>query len=58
MIARSRRYEQTMPLRLSLHDIKCYAELFGLPIDFDLFSECIFMIDDDFIEAQSKIKRA
>ena len=47
-----------MPLRLSLHDIKCYAELFGLPIDFDLFSECIFMIDDDFIEAQSKIKRA
>lgn len=54
VIARSRRYEQSMPLKLSLHDIKCYLESFDNPFDFELFSSCIFMIDDDFIEAQSK----
>lgn len=54
VIARSRRYEHGFALRLSLHDIKCYVESFDNPIDFELFSSCIFMIDDDFIEAQSK----
>ena len=53
-IARARRYEQGFALRLSLHDIKCHVECFGSPIHFELLSACIFMIDDDFIEQQSK----
>lgn len=53
-IARARQYEQGFALRLSLHDIKCYVESFEMPIDFELLSACIFMIDDDFIEQQSK----
>lgn len=57
MIAKSRRYEQTMPLSLSLHDIKCYVECHGIAIDFDLFASCIFMIDNEFIKSQAKIRR-
>lgn len=57
-IARSRRYEGGVPLTLSSMEIQSYLSLNELPIDLDIFMECIYMLDNDFIDkSQEAIKR-
>ena len=39
-------------------EIQSYLSLNELPIDFDIFMECIYMLDNDFIDkSQEAIKR-
>ncbi|TCB51140.1 hypothetical protein E0H80_06200 [Acinetobacter sp. ANC 4779] len=52
-IARSRRYEHT-PLALGAEDIKSYLELYELPCELHIFIDCIFALDNLFIDESHK----
>lgn len=55
-IARGRRYEGGVPLTISPLEIQAYLSLNELPIELDVFMECIYMLDNDFIDkAQSRM---
>lgn len=57
-IARSRRYENGIPLTLSMRDILDYLSMIELPCSEDAFTESVFMLDNIFIdEAHKKIKK-
>jgi len=53
-IARSRRYEQGTPLALGAEDIKSYLELYELPCELHIFIDCIFALDNLFIDESRK----
>ncbi|AUM25933.1 hypothetical protein BVD86_02995 [Acinetobacter pittii] len=53
-IIRARRYEQGIPLSLEQHAINVYAEHNDLPIDAHIFHDCIFALDNLFIEEVHK----
>ncbi|HAV5515510.1 TPA: hypothetical protein JI118_17035 [Acinetobacter baumannii] len=53
-IIRSRRYEQGVPLCLDQQAINVYAEHNDLPIDAHIFHDCIFALDNLFIEEVHK----
>lgn len=56
-IIRARRYEQGIPLSLEQQAINVYAEHNDLPVDAHIFNDCIFALDNLFIEeVQKKIK--
>ncbi|MFY5959243.1 hypothetical protein ACOUXA_17785, partial [Acinetobacter baumannii] len=55
-IARSRRYEQGIPLSLDQQAINVYAEHNDLPVAAHIFNDCIFALDNLFMdEAYKKI---
>ncbi|HFF4771617.1 hypothetical protein, partial [Acinetobacter baumannii] len=55
-IARSRRYEQGIPLSLDQQAINVYAEHNDLPVAAHIFNDCIFALDNLFLdEAHKKI---
>ena len=47
-IARSRRYEQGVPLALDISAINAYVEQYDLPVERYIFNDCIFTLDDMF----------
>ncbi|EGY5283614.1 hypothetical protein EA687_14710 [Acinetobacter baumannii] len=49
-IARSRRYEQGIPLSLDQQAINVYAEHNDLPVAAHIFNDCIFALDNLFLE--------
>ncbi|RKL58106.1 hypothetical protein CKN54_11945 [Acinetobacter baumannii] len=49
-ICRSRRYEQSIPLSLDQHAINVYAEHNDLPVAAHIFNDCIFALDNLFLE--------
>ncbi|HAV5292522.1 TPA: hypothetical protein JI110_17830 [Acinetobacter baumannii] len=49
-IIRSRRYEQSVPLCLDQQAINVYAEHNDLPVDAHIFSDCIFALDNLFMD--------
>ncbi|OTU65093.1 hypothetical protein CAT31_16790 [Acinetobacter pittii] len=53
-IIRSRRYEQSVPLCLDQQAINVYAEHNDLPVDAHIFNDCIFALDNLFIEEVHK----
>jgi hypothetical protein len=53
-IARSRRYEQGTSLALGAEDIKSYLELYELPCELHIFIDCIFTLDNLFIDESRK----
>jgi hypothetical protein len=56
-IARSRRYEQGVPLALDIAAINAYVEQYDLPVERYIFNECIFTLDNLFLdEAHKKAK--
>ncbi|UDY20781.1 hypothetical protein NLHDIDDJ_02436 [Acinetobacter baumannii] len=56
-IARSRRYEQGVPLALDISAINAYVEQYDLPVERYIFNDCIFTLDDMFLdEAHKKTK--
>jgi len=56
-IIRSRRYEQGIPLSLDQQAINVYTEHNDLPVDAHIFNDCIFALDNLFIEeVHKKIK--
>ncbi|HFE9867093.1 hypothetical protein PGJ97_06775 [Acinetobacter baumannii] len=57
IISRSRRYEQGIPLSLDISAISAYCEQYELPVDRDILNDCIFAIDNLFLdESQKKFK--
>ncbi|HAV5522664.1 MULTISPECIES: hypothetical protein [Acinetobacter calcoaceticus/baumannii complex] len=57
-IARSRRYEQGVPLALDISAINAYVEQYDLPVERYIFNDCIFTLDDMFLdEAHKKEKK-
>lgn len=53
-IIRSRRYEQSVPLSLDQQAINVYAEHNDLPVAAHIFNDCIFALDNLFIEEVHK----
>lgn len=57
MISRGRDYICTAhsitPKSLSLHDINAYFDVYGCDLDKGLFVECIFALDNKFIESSA-----
>lgn len=53
-IARARKYEQGVPLALGAEDIKSYLELYELPCELHIFIDCIFTLDNLFIDESRK----
>lgn len=53
-IARSRRYEQGVPLSLDASALLNYMEMFELPCELHIFFECIMAIDNKFIDRAHK----
>ncbi|MFA3451473.1 hypothetical protein KWD99_16410, partial [Acinetobacter baumannii] len=49
-ICRSRRYEQGIPLSLDQQAINVYAEHNDLPVAAHIFNDCIFALDNLFLE--------
>lgn len=57
-IARSRVYENGVPMALNTAHIQSYIELNDLPCELYIFMDCIFAIDNLYIdEAYKKLKR-
>lgn len=57
-IARSRMYESGVPLALNTSHIQSYIELNDLPCELYIFMDCIFAIDNLYIdEAHKNINR-
>ena len=58
MISRGRDYACTAhsitPKSLSLHDINAYFDVYGCDLDKGLFVECIFSLDNKFMESSVK----
>jgi hypothetical protein len=53
-IARSRRYEQGVPLALDIASINAYVEQYDLPVERFIFNECIFTLDNLFLDESHK----
>ncbi|HCT1656935.1 TPA: hypothetical protein OTP48_003841, partial [Acinetobacter baumannii] len=53
-ICRSRRYEQGIPLSLDQQAINVYAEHNDLPVERYIFNDCIFTLDDMFLDEAHK----
>ncbi|MCF4280592.1 hypothetical protein L1Z03_19610, partial [Acinetobacter baumannii] len=53
-IARSRRYEQGIPLSLDQQAINVYAEHNDLPVAAHIFNDCIFALDNLFLDEVHK----
>jgi hypothetical protein len=53
-IARSRKYEQGVPLALGANEIGAYLELFESPCELHIFIDCIMAIDNDFLDKAHK----
>ncbi|PHM81700.1 hypothetical protein CHH39_14460 [Acinetobacter baumannii] len=53
-ICRSRRYEQSIPLSLDQQAINVYAEHNDLPVERYIFNDCIFTLDDMFLDEAHK----
>ncbi|TDM66774.1 hypothetical protein C5B72_03335 [Acinetobacter sp. KU 011TH] len=53
-IIRSRRYEQGVPLSLDQQAINVFAEHNDLPVDAHIFNDCIFALDNLFIDEAHK----
>ena len=53
-IARSRKYEQGVPLALDTSALLNYMEMFELPCELHIFFECIMEIDNRFIDKAHK----
>ncbi|HAV5471369.1 TPA: hypothetical protein JI250_16935 [Acinetobacter baumannii] len=49
-ICRSRRYEQSIPLSLDQQAINVYAEHNDFPVAAHIFNDCIFALDNLFLE--------
>ena len=56
-IARSRRYEQGVPLALDISAINAYVEQYDLPVERYIFNDCIFTLDDMFLDEAHKKSR-
>ncbi|WP_121972695.1 hypothetical protein [Acinetobacter stercoris] len=54
VIARSRQYEQGIPMPLSLGAINDYCEQYESPVPRWIFNDCIFALDNSFLEEASK----
>ena len=54
MIARSRRYEQSTPLALSVMDINAYCDLYEPPVERYIFNAVIFELDNQFLDSAYK----
>ncbi|PQL81975.1 hypothetical protein CV954_013980 [Acinetobacter baumannii] len=57
-ICRSRRYEQGIPLSLDQHAINVYAEHNDLPVTDHIFNDCIFALDNLFLDETHKKQKA
>lgn len=54
IISRSRRYEQGIPLALDISSISAYCDHYELPVDRDIFNDCIFAMDNIFLDDSHK----
>ena len=54
VISRSRRYEQGIPLALSIADLNAYCEQYELPVERYIFNAVIFDLDNRFIDEAYK----
>jgi hypothetical protein len=54
VIQKARNYSNSAPLPISTDQIISYLQLNDCPIEVDVFCDCIFMIDQDFIDSFSK----
>ncbi|MPS60588.1 MAG: hypothetical protein E2595_03685 [Acinetobacter sp.] len=54
VISRSRRYEQGIPLSLDISAISAYCEHYELPVERDIFNDCIFSLDNMFLDEAHK----
>ncbi|EHU3242006.1 hypothetical protein ACX0AN_002989 [Acinetobacter baumannii] len=54
IISRSRRYEQGIPLALDIAAISAYCDHYELPVDRDIFNDCIFAMDNIFLDDSHK----
>ncbi|NAS06210.1 hypothetical protein GPS47_11505 [Acinetobacter haemolyticus] len=54
VIARSRRYEQGIPLALDIASINAFSEQYELPVEHWIFNECIFAMDNLFLDEAQK----
>ncbi|MFX6372858.1 hypothetical protein ABTF96_01240 [Acinetobacter baumannii] len=58
VISRSRRYEQGIPLALDIAAISAYCDHYELPVKRDIFNDCIFAMDNIFLDdSHKKMKR-
>ncbi|MDC4649044.1 hypothetical protein [Acinetobacter baumannii] len=57
-ICRSRRYEQGIPLSLDQQAINVYAEHNDLPVAAHIFNDCIFALDNLFLDETHKKQKA
>jgi hypothetical protein len=53
-IARSRRYEQGVPLAIDIAAINSYVEQYDLPVERFIFNDCIFTLDNLFLDEAHK----
>lgn len=53
-IARARKYEQGVPLALGATEISAYLELFDVPCELHILVECVFALDNLFIDESRK----
>jgi hypothetical protein len=56
VIARSRQYEQCIPMALSLGAVNDFCEQYESPVSRWIFNDCIFALDNLFLEEASKKK--
>ncbi|WP_079378481.1 hypothetical protein, partial [Acinetobacter baumannii] len=58
VISRSRRYEQGIPLALDIAAISAYCDHYEIPVERDIFNDCIFAMDNIFLDdSHKKMKR-
>ncbi|WP_080648716.1 hypothetical protein [Acinetobacter lactucae] len=57
-IARSRRYEQGVPLAIDIAAINSYVEQYDLPVERFIFNDCIFTLDNLFLDEAHKKSKA
>ncbi|OTG95056.1 hypothetical protein B9T24_09885 [Acinetobacter sp. ANC 4654] len=53
-IARSRKYEQSVSMPLDANAIKAYLEIYDAPCELYIFVECVFALDNLFIDDARK----
>ncbi|HAI54727.1 MAG TPA: hypothetical protein DCM16_08445 [Acinetobacter nosocomialis] len=53
-IARSRRYEQGVPLAIDIAAINSYVEQYDLPVERFIFNDCILTLDNLFLDEAHK----
>ncbi|QDJ93790.1 hypothetical protein AhaeAN54_011700 [Acinetobacter haemolyticus] len=54
VISRSRRYEQGIPLAIDIVAINAFCEQYDLPVERWIFNECIFAMDNLFLDEAQK----